>query len=209
MKTTVIDALEAITILHNAGSTPELAAISGENQDGDNEALDGLEQLLASLSMDDETSGKLLDAGCSIFTHGEEYGFRRGFRVATRLMMESLVVQDQRDTKEVSHGHKNLNLMDSILDAITETDEWRDLQMRDPMAAAARNRLEAALEQVKPLIPVELYIELSDIYTAGIVAAGYSGILFGIHVADAIRDVASRPADLSRHILKRMEGDAV
>lgn len=102
---------------------------------------------------------------------------------------------------------RNLVLVDSIMDAITKTDEWYDLQMHDPMAAAAHDRLEAALEQVKPLIPVELYIELSDVYTDGIVAAGYSGILFGIHAADAIRDVAARPADLSRHILKQMEGE--
>lgn len=90
MKTTVIDALEAITILHNAGSTPELAAISGDDPTASCEPLDKLEQLLESLSMGDETAGTIMDIGSGIFSQGEEYGFRRGFRVATRLMMESL-----------------------------------------------------------------------------------------------------------------------
>lgn len=102
---------------------------------------------------------------------------------------------------------KNLALMDSIMmDAIVQSDEWQKIQLNDPRITAANDRLEAALEQARALI--DLYAELSDAHSAVISALGDSGILFGIHVADAIRDVASRPADLSRRIMERMEGRA-
>lgn len=94
MKTPIIDSLEGITILHNAGSTPELAAISGDDPASTDGALNELEQLLTSLTMDDEVYGQIMDAGLGIFTCGEEYGFRRGFRVAARLMAESLLAPE-------------------------------------------------------------------------------------------------------------------
>ena len=94
MKTTLIDALDGITVLHNAGATPELAAISGDDPVSSNEVLNELEQLLESLTMDDETAMELIDLGTDLFVRGENCGFRRGFRVAVRLMMESLDVPE-------------------------------------------------------------------------------------------------------------------
>lgn len=99
MKTTVIDSLNGITIRGNAGSSPELVAISGETLDKACRPLDSLERLLASLTMDDETASELMDAGSSIFARGEERGFRRGFRVAVRLMMESVEVPESPEAE--------------------------------------------------------------------------------------------------------------
>ena len=100
---------------------------------------------------------------------------------------------------------KNLVLMDDLMmNAITQLDEWQVIQMHDPRIATADERYYAALEQARALIPAELYAELSDAHASELAATGDVGILFGIHVADAIRDVASRPTDLSRHILKRI-----
>lgn len=94
MKTPIIDSLGVITILHNAGSTPELAAISGDDPAASGEALDALEQMLESLTADEETFGQIMDMGSGLFARGEEYGFRRGFRVAVRLMAESLLAPE-------------------------------------------------------------------------------------------------------------------
>ena len=104
---------------------------------------------------------------------------------------------------------KNLALMDKIMGAITGDGrgEWNDILMHDPMITDANNRFDNLLEQIEALLPDDLYEELSDAYSGGQMAVAETGILFGIHVADAVRDVASRPADLSRHILKRMEGE--
>ena len=104
---------------------------------------------------------------------------------------------------------KNLILMNALLmDSITQLKEWQDAQMNDPRIADADNRWNAALEKAKTVISEELYMELIDSYAAVISATGDIGILFGIRVADAIRDVTSRPADLSKYILERMESGA-
>ena len=101
---------------------------------------------------------------------------------------------------------KNLALADEIMNSITQLPEWDEIQVHDPRIAVSVNRFRAALRQVKALIPEELYMELSDAHSDEVTYIGDAGILFGLHVADAIRDVASRPADLSRYILERIGG---
>lgn len=103
---------------------------------------------------------------------------------------------------------KNLTLMDSIMQALTgdAKNEWNVLLLHDPMIIAANERFNAVLERVRDLLPEDISYELDDAYAGGLAAIGDAGILFGIHTADAIRDVASRPADLSRHILERIGG---
>lgn len=90
METPIIDSLFGITHRGNAGSSPELVAIGGEDLAVSSKVLNELEQLLTPLTMDNKVFGSIMDMGSDIFAHGEEYGFRRGFRVAVHLMMESL-----------------------------------------------------------------------------------------------------------------------
>lgn len=103
---------------------------------------------------------------------------------------------------------KNLALMDDIMDMVTQADEWAEIQTHDPRITDAGNCWDTVMERTKALLPRELYDELSDAHSSVIAAIGDVGILFGIHVAEAIRDVAARPADLSRYILNRTEGRA-
>ena len=101
-------------------------------------------------------------------------------------------------------NEKNLALMDDIMQMITQADEWEEIQRNDPRITDAVNCWKAVLERVENLLPRELYAELLDANAGEVAAIGDVGILFGIHVADAIRDVASRPADLSMRVLERM-----
>lgn len=101
---------------------------------------------------------------------------------------------------------KNLALMDSIMDGITRVDEWEERQKGDLMIAAADDRWEAAMKQARAFLPKELYDELCELHEDKAIAVADAGILFGIHVADVIRDVVSKPADLSRYVLKRIKG---
>ena len=104
---------------------------------------------------------------------------------------------------------KNLSLMDDIMFVgLERTDEWNRVQLSDPMITTANARWRAALEKAKAFLPTEIYMELDAANADEVTANGDAGILFGIRVADAIRDVITRPADLSRHILERM-GEAV
>lgn len=102
-------------------------------------------------------------------------------------------------------NEKNLVLMDDIMQMVVQADEWQDIQLNDPRIAAARDHWNAVLERAKAFLPKEIYIELEDAEAGEVSATSDAGILFGIHVANAIRDVASRPADLSRRVLKRMK----
>lgn len=103
---------------------------------------------------------------------------------------------------------KNLGLMDDIMGALNQADEWQEIQKKDPMITSADNHFNALAEQAKALLPEKLYDELYDAHFSVVSAMCDAGILFGIHVADAIKDVASRPADLSRYVLNRMKRGA-
>ena len=100
---------------------------------------------------------------------------------------------------------KNLALMGDIMGIVTQADEWQDIQMNDPKIAVTRERWRAVLERVKDTLPWKLYDDLIEANAAVVAAISDAGILLGIHVADAIRDVASRSADLSRYVLNRIE----
>lgn len=99
-----------------------------------------------------------------------------------------------------------LNIMDELMQAITQTDAWSDLQRNDPLILRAENELNGVLERVRPLIPKELFIELSDCALGAIASAyGEAGILYGIRVADTIRDAAADPIAVAEHVLQRTE----
>ena len=96
MKTPVIDSLEHISVFGNAGSAHELVEIAGDIQDCS--GLDALDELLDSLPLKNETANKIRDLASNVFAFGAESGFRRGFRVGARLMVESLGAPEELET---------------------------------------------------------------------------------------------------------------
>lgn len=98
MKTPVIDSLEHISVFGNAGSTSEIVEIAGDIQDSGPSGLDALDDLLDSLPLEDRTANEIRDLASNIFSGGAESGFRRGFRVGVRLMVESLGVPEAPET---------------------------------------------------------------------------------------------------------------
>ena len=98
---------------------------------------------------------------------------------------------------------KNVKLMDEMMDSIAQSEEWNRIQLTDPMVQDATQQPEACIDRIglSEDDANELFAAASDYaYSTGL-----SAILYGIHVADAIRDVAARPVDLSRYIMKRVE----
>lgn len=106
----------------------------------------------------------------------------------------------------MKQNKKDLALMDDIMGAVTGVDEWQEIQTHDPMITDAGKRWGSAMKQAKAMLPGELYDELCGAHAGEVAATGDAGILFGIRVADVIREVASRPADLSRYVMERMKG---
>lgn len=87
MKTPVID---SIRMASNDGIYPELEKIARRNRDECGAALEPLEKTLDSLPLDEAAVVEIMDLGADLFSEGAEAGFRRGFRVEARLMLESL-----------------------------------------------------------------------------------------------------------------------
>ena len=96
----------------------------------------------------------------------------------------------------------NVAIVDGILDAIDQSDEWIAIQNTDPWIRAADAALHNAIGEIQGMTADE-----EDNLTAcvfGLVNA-YTchAFLYGVRVIGAVLDVASRPGDLSRHILQR------
>lgn len=101
---------------------------------------------------------------------------------------------------------KNVKSMDEIMGAVGQTDEWLSIQISDPMILDATKNMSVLLEQLKQYAPDRPVDAVEDAAYSLVNAYTNAAILYGIHVADAIRDVAARPCDLSRHVMQRMRG---
>ena len=104
---------------------------------------------------------------------------------------------------------KNVRPVDELMNSISQTDDWNEIQLRDPDIQEKFERLNRLLDQLRDAVPPELADLIGDVEDATLDAA-YSYItpatLYGLHIADAIRDVSSRPWDLSRYVMQRIGG---
>ena len=99
----------------------------------------------------------------------------------------------------------NVQLMDDLMNGITQADMWLTEQLQNPEILAAKRLLDEAMGKIGGMAPDEICGEIEDAAFRYASAFETAAILFGIHVADAMRDVAARPSDLSRYILARMK----
>lgn len=104
---------------------------------------------------------------------------------------------------------KSVKLVDELMNAIIQTDEWNEIQLNDPDIAEKSERLNRLLDQLRDAAPPELADLVGELEGAALDAAcSYiaPAIMYGLHIADAIRDVSSRPWDLSRYVMQRIGG---
>ena len=94
-------------------------------------------------------------------------------------------------------------LMDDLMDGITQTDLWNQIQQTDPMLLEADKQLDDALAAVKTKCTDEELKAISDAASAYGTALDYAAIMYGIHVADTIRSVCANPSDVTRYIMQR------
>ena len=98
---------------------------------------------------------------------------------------------------------KSLAMMDEIVGTISQSREWNDVQMTSPAVVAAASRMNEALERAREFLPEAIFDELDCAHCAALGTIGEAAILYGIHVADVIRNVAANPTDLSRYMLAK------
>ena len=95
MEPIVIDALRMASI---DGTYPELSQFMKNGPEESRQELEAMYTLLASLSVGGDMQRRLEDQTVAVYSSGAEQGFRDGFRVAVRLMTESLGVPEGPET---------------------------------------------------------------------------------------------------------------
>lgn len=103
---------------------------------------------------------------------------------------------------------KNIEIISRLLSTIMQTDEWFRICNEDPQIQRASQGLQYTMARISALVPEVMMDELWDALCNLEEAQETAAVLYGIRVADAIRDVAARPADLSHYIISRAKPTA-
>lgn len=96
-----------------------------------------------------------------------------------------------------STAMRELATVNDIVEAVVTSEGWNDILRNDPQIKAAEQAFEAAIEGCA---------NGGAVYDAALSLAGANmdaAILYGIHVANAIRSVSADPMALSRYIMER------
>ncbi len=95
----------------------------------------------------------------------------------------------------------NLAIMDDIMDRVTQTEEWNRIQLEDPAIAKAEREAEELYNNLDRKGQDRAQSLLASL------ACAYScvAILYGMRVAEAIRETVADPCAFSQYILKRLE----
>lgn len=95
-------------------------------------------------------------------------------------------------------GEKKISLVGDIVTGIICSDVWSREQLNNPEIVKNMARLEKALRDIEAYAPEALVRELDSAICDYTGAYETAGILFGIHVADALREVAAKPSAYMR-----------
>lgn len=98
---------------------------------------------------------------------------------------------------------KNMEIISQLLSTIMQTNEWFRICNENPQIQQASHALQLTMARVSAMVPETIMDELWDTLCNLEEAQETAAVLYGIRVADAIKDVAARPADLSHYIIDR------
>ena len=96
-----------------------------------------------------------------------------------------------------STATRELATVNDIVEAVVTSDGWNNIQQNDPHIKAAEQAFYTTIEGCAN----EGMVEDAALTLAG--AYVDAAILYGIHVANAIRSVSADPMALSRYIMER------
>ena len=98
---------------------------------------------------------------------------------------------------------KKFEILDALLSAIAETDEWVHLETHDPQILAARKKWEAAIDKIRAVVTDDITGELEDALMGCVAVHVDAAVLFGLCTAIDLFDAMNRPLELSQYILDR------
>lgn len=91
-----------------------------------------------------------------------------------------------------------------VVDSIMQTEEWFKIATNDPRINAAENEVFSLLESVQKRIPEDVYNQLMDAIAELGVSYTETATLYGMSVANTLRELAANPNVYSRYITDRM-----
>ena len=96
----------------------------------------------------------------------------------------------------------SMDIMDGMMNGVTQSKEWTRISTGDPGIVEASNRLEVLMEQIRPLVSYQLYDEI--LTAIGEAEAAYTDVatLYGMHVAFLIQQTAAHPEEFSSYLIK-------
>lgn len=96
------------------------------------------------------------------------------------------------------------NLMDDMMSSITQADAWQQIDANDPFIQAAKEQFASALKKAEEICGWGIASEIDEANAAIMSAYADAGILYGMRVMLAIREVALNPRELSQIMVDRM-----
>lgn len=101
-----------------------------------------------------------------------------------------------------------IETMDKIMGAVTQTDAWLGIQSSDPEIQLSEKKYNQVMKKIGAYVSPDLAEELSEAVSGCINALERPAILYGISLVDTVRAVASNPTALSKFMMKRTGRDA-
>ena len=100
---------------------------------------------------------------------------------------------------------RKMTLVEDIISGIICSDVWDKEQSANPEVAARSARLEGLMNAVRQYAPADLMEELENAIFQYASTYERVALLNGLHIADALRDVAARPSDYADLIDAKMK----
>lgn len=103
---------------------------------------------------------------------------------------------------------RGMEIIDSLLEGIWQSREWTDILKNNPMLQRSDAELDELLNQLRGVLPDKQLDKLSDAVTACKTSAADCALLYGIHIAAAIREASANPREYFQYLIEKLQKKA-
>lgn len=97
------------------------------------------------------------------------------------------------------------DVLDMLVGCLSQSEEWRRIQMRDTLILKAEDTLYQQLEQIKSISSEDCAMDLESAISTYTSTHDDAAILFGLRSAVRLFYAFGRPLEMSRHLLVQDE----
>ena len=97
----------------------------------------------------------------------------------------------------------DLDLMDEIMDVVSESAGWCHIQKNDPRIQEAETEIQEHINWIKNYVSRKDALQLEDLICDSEAAVAYAAMLYGLHVADVLRTLSASSLKLSQQVFNR------